>query len=155
MHFEQFSPVLHIIIDNDYNINCMNTFSRTIPSSTESIESLIIDAMDYLQLLKNNGRAAHVDEFNYRLALDESLENALRHGNRYEAGKFISVMIEADDHRAFITVCDEGDGFSIKDVPSPVEEKHAFKPNGRGLHLLRNLCTVEWLDNGRCIRIEV
>jgi anti-sigma regulatory factor (Ser/Thr protein kinase) len=155
MNLEPVTSFLHIILDNDCNINCTITFARTIPSSSESIRHLIDDAMEYLLLIKCNGRAAHVEEFNFRLALDESLENALRHGNKYDAGKSIAVMIEADDHKAFITVCDEGNGFRIEDVPSPVHEEHTLKPNGRGLHLLKNLFLVEWMDNGRCIKIVV
>jgi serine/threonine-protein kinase RsbW len=155
MHTEPLSPFLHIILDNDCNINCMMTYARTIPSSSEAIRILVMEAMEYLSQIKANGRASHVDEFHYRLALDETLENALRHGNRHDADKSISVMIEADDHRAFITVCDEGDGFQAGDLPNPADPRQAFKPGGRGLHLLKNLCAVEWTDNGRCIRIEV
>jgi hypothetical protein len=155
MHLEPVIPFLHIILDNECNINCMLTFARTIRTSSESIEHLIDDAMDYLSLIKSNGRAVCVDEFNYRLAIDECLQNALQHGNKFDPEKSITVMIEADDHRAFIMVCDEGDGFRIEDVPSPVLVEHVLKPGGRGLHLLKNLFPVEWFDNGRCIRIEV
>ena len=131
------------------------TFNREIPSTQEAIEGVIYEALEYLSAVRKNGRAAHVDMFHYRLALDESLENALRHGNRFNPDRLISLAIHADDRKAYITVCDEGEGFSIDRVPDPVSPEHAFKPNGRGLHLLRNLFNVEWQDGGRCIRIEV
>jgi anti-sigma regulatory factor (Ser/Thr protein kinase) len=130
-------------------------FKRNIPSTQEAIERTIHEALEFLSLIRTHGRAMNVDAFNYRLALDESLENALRHGNRSNPGRLISLVINADDARAYITVRDEGEGFAVDRVPSPVNPEHAFKPNGRGLHLLRNLFNVEWQDGGRCIRIEV
>jgi anti-sigma regulatory factor (Ser/Thr protein kinase) len=130
-------------------------FKRNIPSTQEAIEQTIFEALDFLSVIRTHGRARNVDAFHYRLALDESLENALRHGNRFNPNRLISLVINADDARAYITVRDEGEGFAVDRVPDPVSPEHAFKPNGRGLHLLKNLFNVEWQDGGRCIRIEV
>ena len=105
---EQASSYLHITFDNDSNANCMLTFARTVPSQPEMLHNLIADAMGYLIFMKDNGLAGPVDIVKYRQALVGSIEHAFCFGNKCDINKSISVMIEADDLRAFITVCYEG-----------------------------------------------
>jgi hypothetical protein len=151
MNLEPVTSYLHIILDNDCNINCMMTFARTVKSGPDTLHNLIIEAMEYLLLMKENGRAAYVDIVNYRKALVESLERAFSCGNKCDISKMISVMIEADDHRAFITVCHEGNGARPVDRSCTTDDVQS----GEGQGLLNELRNVEYLSDDRWITIVV
>ncbi|HNR90759.1 MAG TPA: RHS repeat-associated core domain-containing protein [Spirochaetota bacterium] len=63
------------------------SFVRAIPSTAESAKQLIADAMAYLSQVQAEGKAGNVSEFDFRLALDEAVQNAYRHGNGRDPGK--------------------------------------------------------------------
>ena len=76
------------------------------------------------------------EEFNERLfeeTIDEALVNALKHGNRYDARKKVIVAYEVSPDRITISVTDEGQGFTLEEVPDPTADKNLLKPSGRGV----------------------
>jgi serine/threonine-protein kinase RsbW len=77
------------------------------------------------------------DIFAVKLALDEALLNAIRHGNRYDRNKHITVGYRADRQHVVITVADEGNGFDPDALPDPTTASNRWKPNGRGVFLMR------------------
>lgn len=95
------------------------------------------------------------DIFAMRLSLEESLTNAIRHGNKLDPGKSVSVDCRIDDQRMIVVVHDEGDGFEPDTVPDPTLEEFIERPCGRGLMLMRAyLNTCEYSDGGRCLTME-
>jgi len=130
-------------------------FTRSIASTPEDASALLSDAMDYLRTLQKNRIAVDVVEFDFRLALDEAMQNALSHGSGGDAGKRISVTITPQRKTVSITVCDEGGGFIVEDVPDTKSPERRFKPHGRGVCLLKGLYNARWEDNGRCVHIVV
>jgi serine/threonine-protein kinase RsbW len=131
------------------------TFHRTIPSTPTSAKHLVAEAMEYLSAVQSTGKAATVTAFDFRLALDEAIENALRHGNECDADKRITVTVKAHKRKVVITVCDEGRGFCADDVPDPKAKENRFKLHGRGVCLLKKMFEVKWTKKGRCVRVEV
>ena len=75
--------------------------------------------------------------FAIRLALEEALANAVKHGNRYDRAKRITVSAEVDAERTAITVVDEGEGFDPGVIPDPTADENLEKPGGRGIMLMR------------------
>ena len=55
--------------------------------------------------------------FAIRLALDEALTNAVRHGNGNDASKTVTVDYQLTDEQFRVTICDEGAGFRPGEVP--------------------------------------
>ncbi len=89
-------------------------------------------------------------EFAIKLALEEAMTNAVKHGNCNDASKQITVYFFVDDERAEIIVCDEGCGFEPGGVPDPTENDRLTLPNGRGIMLMRAyMDEVEYRCNGR------
>jgi serine/threonine-protein kinase RsbW len=78
-----------------------------------------------------------------RLALEEAVVNALRHGHRYDPAKQVRVRFRVDAFEALAEVEDEGPGFDFRRVPDPTAAENLFKPSGRGLLLMRHFTT--WL----------
>ncbi|MGA2265036.1 MAG: ATP-binding protein [Phycisphaerae bacterium] len=75
--------------------------------------------------------------FAIRLALEEALSNAIRHGNQMNPAKAVEVEYDIDPRRAIITVTDQGEGFNPAVVPDPTIDENLEKPSGRGIMLMR------------------
>ena len=75
--------------------------------------------------------------FAIKLALEEGLNNALKHGNGYDTGKTVEVCFDITAERAEITIADQGQGFNPADVPDPTADENIEKPCGRGIMLMR------------------
>lgn len=92
------------------------------------------------------------DAFAVKLALEEALANAIKHGNRNDPRKLVEVRIRVTDEEVRITVCDEGAGFDLGAVPDPTLDENLTKPFGRGVMLMRTYMThVEYNDAGNCV----
>jgi serine/threonine-protein kinase RsbW len=75
--------------------------------------------------------------FAIKLALEEGLINAIKHGNRLDPCKSVELSYDVDEERVRITIVDEGPGFAPEDVPDPTADENLAKPCGRGLMLMR------------------
>jgi len=75
--------------------------------------------------------------FAIKLALEESLNNAIKHGNRHDPKKTVNVRFDIDPERVVITITDEGRGFDPAAVPDPTCDENLEKPCGRGIMLMR------------------
>lgn len=76
--------------------------------------------------------------FAIRLALEEALVNAHRHGNRCNPDKSIAISYQIDRQRAVIRVRDEGSGFDPTGIPDPTCPERICLPTGRGIMLMRS-----------------
>lgn len=131
------------------------TFNKDIPSKQAEVKRILLEAMDFYNNLKSGGVAIPVDEFYFRLALDELLENALSHGNKHDESKRIGVSISVATDGIDISVRDDGPGFHPETVENPTCKNSIFKASGRGLHLLRNIGDVSWNDTGNEVKVRV
>ncbi len=75
--------------------------------------------------------------FAIRLAIEEGLNNAIKHGNRFVADKRVEVEFDIDEKRITITITDQGDGFDPSVIPDPTTDENLQKPTGRGIMLMR------------------
>ncbi len=83
------------------------------------------------------------------LALREAVNNAVLHGNKKDPSKFIEVELEATKDEFIMRVWDEGPGFDDSRLGDPRDPENLFRPNGRGIFLIRQL-----LDRSKFIRKE-
>ena len=81
------------------------------------------------------------DLFAVRLALDEALANAIKHGHGGAAGKRVEVRYRVDPGEVLVTVLDQGPGFDPARVPDPLAPANVERPTGRGLLLIRAYMT--------------
>ena len=132
-----------------------NTFNKDIPSKRTEVKRTLLEALEFYNGLKCVGMAMPVDEFYFRLALDELLENALKHGNGHDETKLIGLTISVAADSVDISVRDEGPGFCPDLIENPTRIPAIFKASGRGLHLLRNIGVVTWNDKGNEVKFRV
>jgi serine/threonine-protein kinase RsbW len=95
------------------------------------------------------------DLFGIRMALEESLTNAIRHGNCLDESKLVAVECKVSPERFWLRVEDEGPGFCPQDVPDCTSEENLGCPGGRGLALIKAYMTsVEYNEAGNCVTME-
>lgn len=87
--------------------------------------------------------------FAVRLALEEAIYNAFRHGHREMPGEPIELSWQVRTERVTITVTDKGAGFDPGLVPDPTADDRLEVASGRGLLLMRAyMSRVEYNDKG-------
>jgi serine/threonine-protein kinase RsbW len=92
------------------------------------------------------------DLFGVRLAVEEALVNAVKHGNRGDPAKEARLRFHVNPEFALIEVEDEGAGFDPAQVPDPLAPENLERPSGRGLFLIRKYMT--WMrhnERGNCV----
>lgn len=93
--------------------------------------------------------------FGMRLALEEGVVNAIKHGNGLDPDKSVQIECFVDEERVIVVIEDEGPGFDPADVPDPTEDDNLEKPSGRGLMLMRTFMTrVEYHGRGNRVTLE-
>ena len=92
------------------------------------------------------------DIFSIKLALEEALVNAIKHGNQMDPDKRVTVSYTVAADRFDIRIADEGPGFNPADVPDPTAPENLERPCGRGLLLIRNFMNaVEYHGKGNVV----
>lgn len=94
--------------------------------------------------------------FAIKLALEEAMTNAFRHGNRRDPDKHITIRYQVSSERIVIEVIDEGQGFEPDEVPDPTQPEYIDRPHGRGIMLMRAyLDSVEYSKAGNAVRLVI
>ncbi len=104
-----------------------------IPSRVAEIRSVQDFILQKMAEVGFNGDS----RFAVRLALEESLINAVKHGNNFDPSRSVYVKYDITNERVLIKVKDEGRGFDPETVPDPTSEENLAKPYGRGIMLMR------------------
>ena len=92
--------------------------------------------------------------FALKLALDEALVNAIKHGNRLDARKQVRVEARVTGQRVEVTIEDEGEGFDRRRVPDPTCVENLCKSSGRGILLIESyMNSARWDRGGRRLRM--
>src|SRR5262245_39352843 len=81
------------------------------------------------------------DTFAIKLALEEALVNAIRHGNQMDPAKTVQVAFSVTHERFEVRITDEGNGFDAEDWFLRMEWPDMGGPWGRGLLLMRGFMT--------------
>jgi len=92
--------------------------------------------------------------FAIKLALEEAMINAIKHGNKLDPHKSVHVEANISPRRAVIVVEDEGPGFERTSVPDPTMDENLCKCSGRGILLMESyMNSVKWTKKGRRVRM--
>src|SRR5437764_13285715 len=105
------------------------------------IASDLLEARRVQEVIEGQLRQHHYEDkeiFGIRLALEEALVNAIKHGNQMDRGKKVYVRYRILADRIDIGVADEGGGFNPEEIPDPLADENLERPSGRGLFLIRH-----------------
>lgn len=126
----------------------MREFEEIIPSNTAAGQSVQERIIQLLEELRFEDR----DVFGIRLALEEALVNAIKHGNQMDPSKTVRIMCRASYQKVQIEIEDQGEGFHPGEVPDPTADENLERPCGRGLMLMRAFMTsITFNPSGNCV----
>lgn len=92
--------------------------------------------------------------FAVRLALEEALSNAFRHGNRNDPTTTVRFECRVGPDHVEFEIQDEGPGFDPGTVPDPTLEENLELPSGRGIMLMRSFMSeVRYEPPGNRVRM--
>jgi serine/threonine-protein kinase RsbW len=119
----------------------------TVPSAITGVCKEVAEALQ-----QNN--YSEDDVFAVRLALEEAFLNALKHGNKMDSSKKITIEYTLGPERVEISLVDEGSGFDPDSVPDPRYGENLYKSEGRGLFLMRSyMDAVSFEQQGSRVRM--
>jgi serine/threonine-protein kinase RsbW len=117
----------------------------TIPSDPAEARRI----QDEIEQLLQSRHVGEHDVFSIKLALEEALVNAIKHGNQMDRAKKVRIAYQLHPDRFDVQISDDGCGFDPGDVPDPTAFENLERPCGRGLMLMRHYMTdVAFNDKG-------
>jgi serine/threonine-protein kinase RsbW len=94
------------------------------------------------------------DVFAVHLALEEAFLNAVKHGNKMDPNKKVTLEYMIDDEKVEIKMADQGEGFNPESIPDPRAGDNLYRPEGRGLLLIHAYMHLAQYDkNGTRLRM--
>jgi serine/threonine-protein kinase RsbW len=76
---------------------------------------------------------------NIMVAVTESVNNAIRHGNKNDKKKNVYLSLSLNEDLIRFIIKDEGTGFDYHNLPDPTAPENIDKPSGRGIFLMKHL----------------
>lgn len=118
----------------------------TIPSDHNRSQEIQQQILKALQTHGFNGHSF----FAVKLALEEAMVNAIKHGNRQDPRKKVHIEARVSARQVQISIEDEGPGFDRHCVPDPTADENLEKCSGRGILLIESYMNrVRWERGGR------
>jgi serine/threonine-protein kinase RsbW len=116
----------------------------------------VFDMLDLVQLVSDHvGHLAGLDEDGIHwvgVAVRESVINAIKHGNRLDEAKQVTIEFAFVPSRhpteLVVSVMDEGEGFEVEEVADPLAPENLLKSSGRGIFFMRS-----FMDDVKLLRI--
>jgi serine/threonine-protein kinase RsbW len=129
----------------------MSEISISIPSLNENIrivESFIDNAKEKFDL--------NDDIYgNIMIAVTESVNNAIVHGNEGNKDKNVYLSLNMEDNSIVFKISDEGKGFDYNSLPDPTAPENIDKPGGRGIFLMKALSDeLSFEDDGKKVKLS-
>lgn len=129
----------------------VKNISIEIPSLAENIR--IIESF-----IDNAKEKYHLDDDiygNIMIAVTEAVNNAIKHGNKDNSSKNVSISLSLEDGMIKFKVQDEGIGFDFHKLPDPTAPENISKPGGRGIFLMKHLSDeVDFKENGKVVELS-
>jgi len=104
------------------------------------------DLLDSVQVVSDRmAQLAGLDEDAIHwigVAVRESVINAIKHGNREDLRKLVTVEFTfsppVDPRELIVRVVDEGEGFDPEEIADPLAPENILKSSGRGIFFMRS-----------------
>jgi serine/threonine-protein kinase RsbW len=127
-----------------------NPLSFTIPSDFSAGRDVQKRILDNVTRLGYNSQC----QFAIKLALEEALINAIKHGNHFDPKKKVHIQAKVSPKQLEVTIEDEGPGFRRGTIPDPTLPENIEKCSGRGILLMEAyMNSVRWTRGGRRVKL--
>jgi serine/threonine-protein kinase RsbW len=90
------------------------------------------------------------------LCVSEAVVNAIKHGNKSNVHKKVSISVWCNDREVQIQVEDEGEGFDIVKLEDPTKKENLRKESGRGIYIIKKLTDkLEYNKKGNKVKFKL
>jgi serine/threonine-protein kinase RsbW len=114
------------------------------------------DMLDFVQMVSD--RMAHLGGLDedavhwIGVAVRESVINAIKHGNREDLEKLVTVEFTfaptAEPSELIVRVVDQGEGFEPEEIADPLAPENLLKASGRGIFFMKSFMDDVTLKRG-------
>jgi serine/threonine-protein kinase RsbW len=148
--FSLFLPQITEMLIGSFNLE-FNPKKLILESNLESINIL----ENLIKSVKEENTISEESFTGIWIALNEAVTNAIKHGNKYDPCKKVSLEVEQKEGRYIcFTVKDEGNGFDHTILPDPTHPDNIEELNGRGVYLINKLADrVSFSANGTIVEM--
>ena len=125
----------------------LNIQIPSLPENIRIVESFIDNAKDKFHI---------GDDLygNIMVAITESVNNAILHGNKSDSKKVVDLSLELAEDKIIFTIVDQGPGFDSENLQDPTAPENIEKVGGRGIFLMKHLSDeVTFSDEGRQVEL--
>lgn len=109
-------------------------YNRVVPSDPDILPEL----EEYIIQIAQSAGMDDSKINNLALSFSEAISNCMKHGNRFDKSKTVTITVRINAGKMEIILKDEGKGFDINAVPDPTKPENILKDSGRGIHIMRN-----------------
>lgn len=128
--------------------NVPTNCSMVIESKTSAVANV---CEQILSRLRDNSFEQD-DIFAIHLTLEEAITNAVKHGNKMDPAKKVTIQYTINSEKIEVSITDEGDGFKPDNVADPRWGEGLLKPGGRGLLLMNSyMDVVKYNERGNSV----
>lgn len=128
----------------------MNSLKIQIPSLLENIR--IVES--FIDNVKDKYNINDDIYGNIMVAVTESVNNAIKHGNKLDKNKNVILITEYEDNLVRFIIEDEGEGFDYNTLPDPTAPDRIEQLGGRGIFLMKHLSDeVKFLKGGKGVEL--
>ena len=86
----------------------------------------------------------------------EAANNAITHGNKLNKDLETIITVKVNSEKIFIEIEDQGEGFDLMKVPSPVEKGNIGLENGRGIFFIKKFSdSFNTIGKGNIVNIII
>ncbi len=118
-------------------------------SELKTVEFFLIDVLKEFDLAQKNFNRIY-------LCVSEAVVNSIKHGNKNDRNKTISIGVNCNLNEINVLIEDEGDGFDINKIEDPTCESNLKNESGRGIFIIKNLCDkLEYNEKGNRIQFNI
>lgn len=90
------------------------------------------------------------------LCISEAVVNSIKHGNKNDLNKTISIVVNCDENELNILIEDEGNGFDLNTISDPTCKNNLKNESGRGIFIIKALTNkIEYNEKGNRIQFKI
>lgn len=128
----------------------MNSLKIQIPAILENIR--IVES--FIDNVKDKYNINDDIYGNIMVAVTESVNNAIKHGNKMDKNKNVVLSAIYEENFVKFIIEDEGEGFDFHNLPDPTAPDRLDQLGGRGIFLMRHLSDeVSFSNNGKAVEL--
>ncbi len=122
---------------------------KSDPSELKNVEVFVNELFQEYNIHKNHFNKVY-------LCISEAVVNSIKHGNRNDKNKTVSIIVNYNSTELNIEIKDEGDGFKLKYVKDPTKSSNIRSESGRGILIIKSLSEqIEYNKKGNSIHFKI